>query len=348
MIRSIDIRNFRCFGRLKIEDCARLNVIVGDNGAGKTALLESVFLALGCTTELGLRFRQQRGLDGAFQGQASKIEAALWGGYFTDNDMSQTISITLEGDGAESRSLSISRDSTQETLYRQVDTSIDALESSLKLTWRDHTGQILSVSPRISDKGLTFPSTGEELNSFYYFAANQNVGSVDTASRYSELSQSNKHRRFIELFSKEYDWITDLNVEVYGGSPVLFATIRGENRKLPLPNVSTGINRAVGILLAIASAKDGVILIDEIENGIHYSHLAGIWRVLLAFAEEYDCQIFVTTHSQECLMALSKAVGKSMSNVSLWQVERRSGDNAVTQFTGDDLTLALEYHEEVR
>ena len=39
MIRSIDIKNFRCFQRLEIKDCARLNVVVGDNGAGKTALL---------------------------------------------------------------------------------------------------------------------------------------------------------------------------------------------------------------------------------------------------------------------------------------------------------------------
>jgi AAA15 family ATPase/GTPase len=46
MIHSIDIRNFRCFERLEIGNCRRINLLVGDNGSGKTALLEAIFLAL--------------------------------------------------------------------------------------------------------------------------------------------------------------------------------------------------------------------------------------------------------------------------------------------------------------
>ena len=58
MIKEIDIRNYKCFEHLKIQDCRRVNVIVGDNGSGKTALLEAMFMALGSTSEMVLRFRQ--------------------------------------------------------------------------------------------------------------------------------------------------------------------------------------------------------------------------------------------------------------------------------------------------
>jgi len=77
MINSIQITNFRGFELLVMENCHRFNVIVGDNGAGKTALLEAIFLALGATPEIGLRFRSQRGLDAAFSGPPRTIEEAI-------------------------------------------------------------------------------------------------------------------------------------------------------------------------------------------------------------------------------------------------------------------------------
>src|SRR5579872_1795150 len=76
MIHDIDIRNFRCFQRLQIADCSRINVIVGDNGSGKTALLEAIFLALGVGPELALRFRQTRGLDGSLSATPGRIQEA--------------------------------------------------------------------------------------------------------------------------------------------------------------------------------------------------------------------------------------------------------------------------------
>jgi len=49
MIHSLDIVNFRCFKQLSTDRCRRFNVIVGENGAGKTSLLEAIFMALAAT-----------------------------------------------------------------------------------------------------------------------------------------------------------------------------------------------------------------------------------------------------------------------------------------------------------
>jgi len=344
MIRSIDVRNFRCFRRLNVADCSRLNVIVGDNGAGKTALMEAIFLPLATSSEVGLRMRQQRGIDGAFQGEANKIERALWGSFFHNNDMNEPISLTLEGDGPESRSLEISRARSESSL--KIGEYGERRDTGICFTWKDSAGDFREASPSVGEK-LTFPSTGEIMPNFFYYAANQTIGSVEVASRFSDLSQANDHRKFIELFSKEYPWIKDMNVEVYGGSPVLFATL-ANGQKQPVPNVSSGINRIVAFMLAIANSTNGVVIVDEIENGIHYSHMAGIWRLLLSFARDFDCQLFISTHSQECLSALSKASGKSLDDISLWQIERGEKESSIRQFDGEDLKLALDYHEEVR
>ena len=347
MIKSLDVRNFRCFRHLEIPDWGKLNVVVGDNGAGKTALLESIFLPLGCTTELGMRLRQQRGLDGMFQGSMPRVEAALWGGFFHNHDMNKVISLTLQGDGVEGRSLEIAK-SSGEAVFSGMGGDLSSRESSIAFTWKDSAGQMRVAKPYVSKDNFSFPETGETLPDFHFYAANTTIGSVEVASKFSELSQSGLHDRFITMFRSEYSWIEDLNVEVYGGSPVLFAKIKGNSVKQPLPNVSSGINRAVAFMLAIASAENGIVIIDEVENGIHYSHLGGIWRSLLSFIREYNCQMVVSTHSQECLAALAKAAGPNLDDIRLWQMDRGDGQSTVNRFSGDDLRIALEYHEEIR
>src|SRR5437764_10211677 len=109
MIHSIEIRNFRCFKELSIDGCRRFNVIVGDNASGKTALLQAIFLALASSPHVAVRYRAQRGLESAFSGGLYLIEEALWRDLFYQGHWDNPISIILNGEGKESRSVVVSR-----------------------------------------------------------------------------------------------------------------------------------------------------------------------------------------------------------------------------------------------
>ena len=109
MINEFSIRNFRCFEQLEAKRCKRINVLVGDNGAGKTALLEAIFMTLAGSVEVSLRLKTQRGFDAAFAGMPKAIEEAIWQDYFYDLQWERTITIELVGSGQEARSLTISR-----------------------------------------------------------------------------------------------------------------------------------------------------------------------------------------------------------------------------------------------
>lgn len=345
MIRTIEIRNFRCYQHVELSSCKRLNIIVGDNGVGKTALLEAIFFPLAPSSDLAARYRRQRGLDGAFHATAHRIEDALWGDLFFNGSFKKPIVLSLNGDGPETRTVFISRGMPNPKL----DFEEDRNNLPITLVWRDAAGNERTVTPTVTDGNLTFPGTGEDLPDFFYFASNQTIPSGESASRFSEMSRQKKERAFVEAFTKEYPWIENINIEISGGVTSLFASVKGEDQKRPLPNLSGGINRLAGIMVTMASHPKAIMLIDEIENGLYHKHHVAIWRRLLDYMRQHDSQLFVTTHSGEMLKALGVAAGKSVDDIALWRVVRaKEGRPKIQEFTGKDFRAGIETETEMR
>ena len=337
MIRTIQIDNFRCYRHLKLEKVARLNVVVGDNGSGKTALLEAIFMPLATTSELAVRYRQQRGLDGNFSGSRRVIEDAIWGDYFYEGDYKSPIQIQLTGDGPEARSLTITRNQFPTTA------------STVGLLFRNAQGKEKMLHPSFNAQGqVLLPETGEDLPNFFYFASASTTGSVEQAARFSDMSKARSHAAFVKTLVSEYRWLQDLNIEVIAGSPALFGTLDGSPNKIPLPNMSGGINKMAGIMATIASRTRSIVLVDEIENGIYFKHQNAIWKGLLRFLREHDAQMICTTHSKEWLEALVEAAGDKVDDISLWRVERAKGQPTVRQFSGSALRSGIEHGTEIR
>lgn len=108
MLRSVQIRNFRGFRSMEIDDCRRINIIVGENGSGKTALLEALFLAAGASPELAMRTRAWRGVESErLSGPFEDIYRALFADLFHRFQMNRSAVVTLKGTGQENRSVTI-------------------------------------------------------------------------------------------------------------------------------------------------------------------------------------------------------------------------------------------------
>ena len=73
-----------------------------------------------------------------------------------------------------------------------------------------------------------------------------------------------------------------------------------------LNSLGDGINRFMAIICAIWASKDGFLFIDEVENGIHYTNLEKLWKIIFEVSEEANCQVFATTHSKECIEAFNR------------------------------------------
>jgi hypothetical protein len=349
MIHSAEIRNFRCFKELLIDKCRRFNVIVGDNGAGKTSLLEAIFFALGSSPDMGLRYRAQRGLGSSFAAPTFRIEEAVWRDLFYKRQWDQPISIRLGADGSDNRSVTISRGDQGDLPLPIAD--IDQVGSRRSATmnfgWTNAAGIKRQSRPRFTTQGFVPDSLEEDLPNFFYFAANQNITAEENAARFSEVGFEGKRTEFIKFFTTEYPWISDISLEYVAGSPIIYATLRDGGDRFPLAMVSGGINRVLSITLALAAHPKSVVLVDEIENGIYFKHQPAVWRGLASLARRSESQLFITTHNEEWLEAIfDEAV--NVGDISLWRLEMTDDGPALRQFSGTQIAVAVQTSGEVR
>ena len=130
------------------------------------------------------------------------------------------------------------------------------------------------------------------------------------------------------------------------GVPMIWGDI-GLPELVPLAAMGEGMLRVARIVLAMSSAPGGVVLVDEIENGIHHSILNKVWEVVAEAAELFDTQLFATTHSFECFKAAHSALSSNK-----WRFHRldRTGDGASRCVTYDteDVDAAIRHGLEVR
>ena len=92
------------------------------------------------------------------------------------------------------------------------------------------------------------------------------------------------------------------------GIPMIWGDI-GLSELVPLSAMGEGMTQIARLVLAIASVPDGIVLIDEVENGIHHSVLPDVWRAIDEAAKQFHTQVFATTHSFECIEAAHQALG---------------------------------------
>ncbi len=125
--------------------------------------------------------------------------------------------------------------------------------------------------------------------------------------------------------------------------------INDDTQPLPLKSLGDGITRLFATSLALAVSRDGFLVIDEVENGIHYSVQYEFWKMILKAAQEYNVQILATTHSFDCIKAFASAANEiEESNGILIRLEGENGDITAVEYTENEIEIASYHNIEVR
>jgi len=350
MIQSLTVENFRCFEHVELSDLKRINVVVGQNASGKTALLESIFFAGGGHSQLALRMRAWRLLpDVQITTANPETFEEVWRDLFFNFDQSRTIAISLRGTPQNTRTFRIFYDAKTEHVV-PVGQKLEevATLTPLSFEYSDSEGHRSLTKAEINERGLVLPGPTPFFMNVSMYVAGIKANPKEAAERFSALSKKNQERHLVETLTRIFPFIDDLSVQTSAGESMVFASVSTLPEKVPVSLISEGVYRLLSVLVGIASTKNGAVMIDELENGFYHEKLPEIWKLLLEFAEEYKTQLFVSTHSLEALKHAGPTIKGNESKFALLRTERTNGNSSVRYFSGHQFLKAIEQKVDVR
>ena len=323
LLPSLEIKGYRGFRDLRIKRLGRVNLVVGKNNIGKSALLEALWLY----AYRGSPFVVSRILESRSEGSLENLPSP---------DLSYFVEAT--------QSLASLYSGYKETRVPIVIGPIDAPERTLTL-------QSVSDETEDSFQGYSVQMNSKEAKK-YRVDRPPRGGSDEAAFKCVFISATGLPSREVErlwdattLRDAEQEAIKALqiidsgvrDVNLRGGSRFLpgkgnpervpYARTAGFSDPLPLSSLGEGMNRLFGITLALVNARDGFLLVDEVESGLHYTVQPDVWRLVFGTAHRLNTQVFATTHSWDCVEAFQKAAADEQEEEGvLVSLRRRVSD----------------------
>ncbi len=359
MIESLSIKHFRNLQFVELNRCGRVNLLLGRNNSGKTAVLEALLLLFlpPNPREVLILLNEQRGY------KPGEETPELWDSFFYNWDHSANISIeaierppftlliptqalhiyTLLGGGISFNSTSVIEgidleEKAQGLLfkYQYEDGSLERTVTTLKRkTQRQLSPKAKAIIEKVSPiafipaRGLSNPQ--------------------DEAERFSRLEKANRLEEVVDALRVVEPRLKRLTVLASGKGSMIYGDV-GSQHLMPVSLMGEGILRMLSIAMSIVNNKGGLVLVDEIENGLHYSVLPGLWKMIFETARRLDVQVFAATHSDECIQAASQTIQelKLLDDLRLYRLDRLESGTRVVDYSAKALAAAIETELEVR
>ena len=360
LLNSLEIRNFCAFHDLKTEHLGRVNLLVGKNNVGKTSLLEAIRLyanRASTPTFIWDIMMARREIKQPFVNVKDMLTALKYL-FYGRNDILPGLQPIQIGPINE----------PQETLSIAIDWSVTEVRNGtlqtrpLKLG-EDYTTDNLSPRFTIQAAGATIsypidPSLPQgvlRLNSNEIpciFASASGLSEQRITNLWDNIALTKAEEDVLSALRLIAPGLVNLNfvsTPLSGGERIPIVRIKDSEEPIPLYSLGDGMYRTLGIALALVNARNGILLIDEFENGLYYTVQPDIWRLIFQVAHRLNIQVFATTHSWDCIEAFQQALQQEQQLGGLLiRLESQQGDVVATTFDEEMLGIATREHIEVR
>ena len=365
---SLSIKRFRGIADLSIPRLGHATLIAGKNNTGKTSILEAIrLLTEGATPEVIreiLQFREENtsvlSEDWSADSDWDFFVSALFHGFPQLSEEAEPISI-VAGDRSSTVKMQVEwfSESTDDNGVARL---VPAASADL---FGDYTVPALVVDTgqerrvyRIDslDRRTSFRPTRHRTDSAR--PSSRLVGAMGTQRTenlgplWDNISLTENEPYVVDALKvvdpriSAFSMIGDQSIRSSRTAVVLSEAF---GRRVPLRSFGEGMNRLLGIILSLVNVKDGLLLIDEFENGMHYTVQIEAWRMIFRIAQKLNVQVVATTHSIDCVAAFRQAAAEREEiDGILIRIDKRGDLMRSVEYTEEDLEIAIRNRIEVR
>ncbi len=382
MLDSLDIKNYRNLKELRINSLGKVNLITGKNNTGKSTILEAIAI-YATKGDLNLIY-ELLGERGEFSRQVvrtsdvtknpTESNIKTFSSLFTDRfigfERKHSISIgtienTLFGEEkSNEKSISlrfikyldeIQRDSQGIVVTRRrtlLENEADKQLANFKVGVEIRVGNSSYILPLDSDDRpyrINFRGLGN--NESFQFIRTRNIDKEINGKLWDNIALTEKEQYVIDAL-KIIEPSTERVAFIEENSRERTAVIKLSNTAnvLPLRSMGDGMNRILTIILALVNSDNGFLLIDEFENGLHYTVQKQLWNVIFNLAKKLNVQVFITTHSEDCISGFENILNSPNNSLEgkLIRLDNINGVIKQVEFNAHELKIATNQNIETR
>lgn len=344
MLTSIHIEGFKGFKDTLIAPLRKVNLILGGQNVGKTSLLEAVYLG---SSEIG-NFQQLPTLFRVAEGRDSQryLQSVLGKGDWLIDlfDDREKVFRTTNNSNKDYGDFFYLREIIKENVI-----NINRLIKGKNIAL--HHDVIESNLAGEKDKLIMAGEAVKEISFVNPLAVSVHLpNQLAVAQLFDKTIMVRKKKILLNMLRRIEPRLEDMHSLLPDGEQRIYVELEGEGDALPLPQLGHGFSRLVYLYCSLLVTDAKLALIDEVENGIHYSSLPTLFQGIQDIAARHDVQTLMTTHSWDCIRAAYKTFADAgkLEDFQLIRLER-DGDNIRAVMINDEmLDTVMEAGYEVR
>ncbi|CAH0539807.1 AAA family ATPase [Vibrio marisflavi] len=359
MIESIYLDNYKKFVDFELNNLKTINVISGSNNTGKTSILEALFfLCDRLSPDNMLRQYTIRNV----KSYTINSQGQMWQMIFNDYDLTKKITIKITDsngneevatynhlDKANNEIISIQNQSVNSSnIVSTSSADISSLHSEFEINKKkcgDTYFYIRDNKLALSHKDLKL----SDLTKVAIFVnSTSNATNKEDMDRLGKLIVNRRIEDIIASLQIIEPKLKSINIIPEANMPTVYCDT-GLSRQYPLYHMGEGISKFLSILISICSVQNGLVCIDELENGIHYSLFPKVWGIIDKLAKDNNNQIFVTTHNHDLLKGLNTFCQESKdSSVEFIRIDETKSGLVAKNYDSEMLSAAMDRQWEIR
>lgn len=343
MLSSLLVKNYRCLKYLKVDQFSHVNLVTGENNTGKSTLLEaiSLFVSQGdlgwifkLLSERGEYYRPESDADNSSFNLKS-LSSLFYDRQVLIDDECCSIGITTNGSNEvpSSLTLRIVEMGNQHSLGLEV---VNATQKVVMPLFIDHPSHFYCNIKPASLFQLVRTSTNYKLNEQLWDQIILTEREDYTIEALKIVEPNIERLAFIQIDASGYR------------KPVV--KLKGRDTIVPLSGMGDGINRVLSIILALVNCSNGILLIDEFENGLHHRVQHKLWEVIFSMAKKLGIQVFATTHSNDCILTFEQLLNDDVhiNDGKLIRLDNKDGKIVQVEFDPEEMRIATEQRINLR